>query len=40
MSNVPLDIQQIINDLRQRDMQVTGPTPKNEELVYRITNTV
>ena len=34
--NVPPDIRQIITALRQRDMQVTGPTAKDGETVYRI----
>lgn len=34
--NIPPDIERIVNALRQRDMQVTGPTDKNGETVYRI----
>jgi hypothetical protein len=34
--NVPPDIQRIIAALKQRDMQVTGPTSQNGESVYRI----
>jgi hypothetical protein len=33
---VPPDLQQIISALKQRDMQVTGPTAKDGETVYRI----
>jgi hypothetical protein len=33
---VPPDIQQIISALKQRDMQVTGPTAKDGETVYRV----
>lgn len=34
--NVPPDIQRIVSALKQRDMQVTGPTAQDEETVYRI----
>lgn len=34
--NIPPDIQLIINALRQRDIQVTGPTARDDEAIYRI----
>lgn len=34
--NVAPDIQRIVATLKQRDMQVTGPTPKDGESVYRV----
>lgn len=33
---IPADIQSIINTLNQRHVEVTGPTARNGEAVYRV----